>query len=356
MDCADVELVYRVGYAISRFYPPVNNWLLSACARAGSKTAILIAANDFLHKPHTVHDTRVKILADVKRFAVEDRDPYAIVLHAWVLSQLKEYKESLALLRPVMDSMYPTRDTQALDPILSTAIPKPWAVYTFSLNELGRDKDVNEVQRMAATDYHDPEALMVHAYNLLRSKQDPDRKQDASMKSKDDFSEYEQLMCLAATSGNGDACRRLGNFYFLKYLHLKPITLDYVDDHPQPDANRIAAAEERMRTEKASNTWNPRGNPKTLLEYLRYYLHLDRSRDDYYMLAMEWYLMAVNHGDHLAALLLARQVYQRQNQEYAFSLLDKAEEGDTIRSRARALRIAWLKGNNPNIRDSYLDI
>lgn len=334
----------------------MDEWVLSACARAGSKTAILVAATNYLKKPHTLDDTRVKILADVKRFAVEDRDPYAIVLHAWILSQRREYKESLALLRPIMDTMYPTRDTRAVDPILSTAIPKPWSVYTHLLSQLGRDEDVTEVQRMAATDYHDPDALTVHAYNLLQSKQDPDREEDASMKSKDDFSEYEQLMCLAATSGNGDACRRLGNFYFLKYLHLKPITLEYVDDHPQPDINRIAAAEERMRNEKANKTWNPRGNPKTLLEYLRYYLRLGRSRDDYYLLAIEWYTLGFQYGDPQAALLLARQMYEVQMPERAAGLLKFAEEGEAIRNPAKALRMAWVEGKNPNIRDSYLDI
>lgn len=282
-----------------------------------------------------------------------------------------EYKEGIALLRPVLDAMYPTRDPRDVEPILR-GFPKPWSVYINLLMSLGKRRELKKVHRIAAIDYLDPEALLVHAYNLLESKQDSSEKNDSSMKSKDDFTEYEQLMCLAATGGSGDACRRLGNFYYLKYLNLKPISLDYIDKDKnpsirQPIENRVAAAEDRIAHEKAMKTWDPRGRPETFLEYARYYLRIEPSRDYLLELVKDWYRMAVNFDDRKACLLLARLVKQAGQLERAFGLLAEAQltnskldntdpEVRSFGKKADALRMAWMRGSDPKFRDSDYEL
>ena len=244
--------------------------------------------------------------------------------------------------------MTPVRDSRFADLILE-GIPKPWTVYTQALYKLGREEEANEVHRRAATEFNDPDSAIIHAKNLVRSEGD-------SQKHKEDFTQYLQLMGIAATGGNGDACCRLGNYYYLRYLHLNPYNLDYVDSDPnaeQPKENKVALAETRVAEEKKAGTWAPYAKPRSILQYIRYYLCIDRSRDDYYKLAMEWYSLGANLGNPKAAFLVARLLKLDKQDEQAHEMLNIAQGDQEYQSRVKKLR---MEGANPSIRDDLVEL
>ncbi|RJE20556.1 hypothetical protein PHISCL_07100 [Aspergillus sclerotialis] len=356
----DAEMVFRISFVVSRFFRYLYGWAMAACAQAGSNTAIICAAQKYLSANRTVSDLKKsQILNELKRIAINDKHPSAIILHAWVRSQHEQYMEAVELLRPLIETMYPIRDSRFADLILD-GIPKPWAVYTNALYKMEREEEANEIQRIAATQFNDPDAAIVHAYNLLKLRRDSNRSNSATLESTVDFSEYLQLMGIAATAGNGDACHRLGNYYYLRYLHLDPYSLDYLDkDDPdvvEPETNKVAHAEIRVAKEKKAGTWAPYGKPKSLLQYIRYYFYVDRSRDDYYRLAVEWYKLGAKYGHSKAAFLVARLLKQDKLDEQAYDMLNIAEKDETYQSRVKKLRTAWLNGVNPSIRDDFVDL
>ena len=333
---------------------------MAACAQAGSTTAIICAAHKFLSASRTVGDLeKNQVLDEVKRIALQEKHPAAIILHAWVLTQCGHHRKAVDLLRPLIQTMRPVRDSRFANLILD-GIPKPSAVYTNALYGMGKEEEANEIQRIAATEFNDPDAAIIHAYNLLKIQKDSKKGNSATQNSTAAFSEYLQMMGIAATAGNGDACYRLGNYYYLRYLHLDPYSLDCLDkDDPgveQPAENKVALAELRVAKEKKAGTWAPYGKPKSLLQYIRYYLCVDRSRDDYYKLAVQWYKLGAQHGHAKAAFLVARLLKLEKQDEQAYDMLNIAETDETYKSRVRQLRMAWLNGNNPSIRDDYVDL
>lgn len=345
-------MVYRIGYVISKFHPPLFDWLLAACTRAGSKSAILTAAARFLKMSASLDTLDVSILRDVKRFARVDKDPRAIVLYAMVLSRQERETEALALLRPVLEQrIFPSKEAPPweTDILLRGAILPPWKVFMHSAQVIGNFGAMKKAQRIAALEYRDPEALVPYAYGLLEAN--------------NDFDQYEQLMCEAATAGNASACLRLGNFYYLMSLNLHPITLKDLDADPdaeQPFMGIAAAAEERFLEERAKPNEEKQEKPSVRAAFSSFWTSLfgtPRSKSEYRDLARDWYILAHTHGNQKASLLAARLAQQEGQVGMALDLLAEAEKSKAFAVPVRKLRHAWLYAQNgPKLADSWLNV
>lgn len=335
---------------IAWFHSLVWEWLIAACARAGSRLAILTAAARFLSTPHSLSYPNVAILRQVQDLALIEADPRAIVIYAMVLSRQDRNAEAIGLLRPILHKhAYPTKNQPDFDDdmLVRGHILPPWKVLLHSAQVIGDHDAVKEARRIAALEYHDPEQLVEYASEFL--------------KKKGDLEQYEQLMCLAATGGDAEACLRLANFYYLICLNLNPVTLEDLnaDSATNPDKGKVAAAEEELHQEltKLLEANNRRSLVLILLSAFWHRLFPVFGQSDYYELAYEWYFLAKKRGSTKATLLMARLAEKEHNHEQSLQLLNEAEKDRSFAGAAVKLRQAWLRGERgPKVPDSWFNV
>lgn len=290
------------------------------------------------------------VLRDVKRLAVVEKEPRAMVLHAVVLSRQGRDEDALALLRPALQNICPSLTIPSVDrdALLTNCLPIPWEVYAHSAKAVGDHKGAAEVQRIAAVEYQSPNAMMEYARDLLEEQ--------------DDFDQYESFMCRAATSSHSEASFSLANFYYLAYLDLHPITLERIsvkEKTPESKTDRVVAAEARVAKERRMMKDSAKRETflNQVVSFARSAFDTSRSRDEMRQLAMNWYDFAYECGNFKAALLLARIQHQKGQTEKAIELLSAAERDRSLLNPVRKLRFAWENGTTePKIPDRWLHI
>lgn len=333
---------------IGWFNSLVWEWLIAACARAGSRLAVLTAAARFLSTPHSLSYPNAAILRQVQDLALVEADPRAIVIYAMVLSRQDRNAEAIGLLRPILHKhTYPTKNQPDFDDdmLVRGHILPPWKVLLHSAQVIGDHNAVKEARRIAALEYHDPEQLVEYTSELLHET--------------GDLEQYEQLMCLAATGGNAEACLRLANFYYLISFNLNPVTLEVLnaDSATNPDKGRVAAAEERLHQESARLLEAKNRQSLVLTVLSVFWFRLFPFYRAYQSLAFEWYNLGSVRGNAKACLLEARLIVQYGKREQALELLDDAEKDRSFADAAVKLRQAWLRGERgPKVPDSWFNV
>ncbi|RMJ21698.1 hypothetical protein PHISP_07425 [Aspergillus sp. HF37] len=346
----DVDMVYKIGYVIAWFHSAVWEWLIAGCARAGSRLAVVTAAARFLSTKHSLSYPNAAVLRQAQDLALVEEDPRAIIIHAMILSRQERNAEAIAVLRPILHNhIYPTKNMPYFDNdiLVRGHVLPPWKVLLHSAQAIGDHDSVKEARRIAALEYHDPEELVMYASELLQET--------------GDLAQYEQLMCLAATGGNAEACLRLANFYFLAHLNLHPVTLEDLNANSATDQDKgkVAAAEERLHQVLAKLLESNNTQPlvRAVLSAFWYRLFPFFRKADYRGLAFHWYDLASVRGHPKASLLLARFVEQRGDREEALELLDDAAKDGSFAGAVGKLRQAWLRDESgPKVPDSWFNV
>lgn len=344
-------MVYKIGYVVSKFVPTLHPWVVAACVRAGSKTAIFIAAARYFESSQSMDTLNVPLLRDVQRFALTDKDPRAIVLYAMVLSRQEKYNDVVKLLRPLLNRISPSKSLPSWDndALLRDSILPPWEVLIHAAQAAGDYNTVREVERIAALEYLDPKALASYAYEQLATN--------------DDFTQYEQYMCQAASAGNGDACFRLANFYYLTLLNLHPITLKNLSNPQaeQPEKGKVAAAFKQHQEECAKDRRKWQEQRQSLVGRVAQFCSASfvesRLKLDHVKLSLQWYGLACSHKNARAYLFLAMLIRSHENAEsnqIPEDLLTEAAKDPSLAAAARSLRLAWASGKpTPKLPDSW---
>ncbi|PTU24224.1 hypothetical protein P175DRAFT_0497331 [Aspergillus ochraceoroseus IBT 24754] len=308
---ADPNLIFKIGYVTSAANPRFREWILSSCTLAGARIPLFITANRYINRADSSgssgsgiggsvsSDPRSgPVLAQIETLAKQaERDPRAMLIHAKVLGLQGEYTEALALTEDLMRMIEPSKLPPALEDNLGIwKIEPPWQVYLWlkraqqnaNKNNKGRDaskeKDQEkgketeeEIIRVAAVEYQDPTALLRYADLMMQ---------------RGDLTMYEECMGKAATAGNPDACRKLGNFYYLTFLRRYPRLLKNGKQVPaEPD------------TPPGTNTGNPQATSNFFTRLSAVFG--PRPLPEYRALALEWYRLGLAHGCPKAGIILS---------------------------------------------------
>lgn len=254
---------------------------------------------------------KAQILDHVKSIALHERDPLAMTLHAQVLGLREEYTPALALIEEVMQAIYPASSRPKT--MFPQGFRTPWYICEWLKREVGDDAGADEVVKVAALEYQEPQALIRYAGRLMQE---------------GDLELYEESMSKAAAGGHPEACQRLANFYLLTSL----------GRYPRRGEKECPTAEEIEKEKEEQATRNRKWS-------LSSFFNRSLPRADYHKLAREWYEVACIHGSHDAALTFS--LLLRQEGDYALGryYLDMAAQKSDLASAIRGYRVNWDKGN-----------
>lgn len=344
----DVETVWKIGTVMGGG-PQFQAWVTTAAAEAGSEPALLYIAALSVQKSFVPPSNPV--FKRLEYLAIEKKFPSAIILQAKVLGLRGQFAEGVALIEKVMEDIYPTRlpPSPADDILLGGQIPPPWEVYAWLRESLGDHSATDEIVKVAALNYQDPQALI--RYAQIR-------------KLAGDLEMYEECMSRAARAGNVEACRKLANFYYLTFHGRFPRRGERIQEKPvQEETQANPNAEDTGKTKKTKRKEVRQQQPKrpasaappenatkknlpTIYNNLRdRVLHLlgrCHPPEHYSMLAYNWYQLAAFNHCPKAAFVYAILCREREdNLVEGFELLQVAFQEDSLRAKAKELMDKW---------------
>lgn len=274
---------------MSHFSLYMRDWVQSSCALAGARIPVCVLVAQMLKITTSTAPTRWTPF--IEKLAAEEFPP-AMILHAKILGRRGKFNDAFTLLdNKILPRISP--QARALSPfedmLLGGGIETPHMLYATLLKSYDAMygspesvKKAEEMTKIAALQYHDPNALAEYACQMM---------------DENNLDEYEDCMSMAATAGIGKPCLFLANFYYLTYLGqfptrgernagiLKPTTGPPPNLTSTPDLNKSKL--ERFVTFVSS--------------FFGQSLERGRYRD----LAHEWYLLAWQHGERRALFMMA---------------------------------------------------
>lgn len=192
----------------------------------------------------------------------------------------------------------------------------PWHVCEWLKRKVGDEAGADEVVKVAALEYQEPQALVRYAGRLMQQG--------------GDLELYEESMSKAAAGGHPEACQKLANFYLLTSLGQFPRR----GEKECPTADEIEKEKEEERATPRNQKWS-----------LSSFFNRSLPRKDYHKLAREWYEVACIHGSQDAALTFS--LLLRQEGDFALGryYLDMAAQKSDLASAIRGYRVNWDKAN-----------
>jgi TPR repeat protein len=189
----------------------------------------------------------------IKKIAYEKDDPIALSVWGEVALKWGRTEEALAIYQHLNQMVYPSfrRPRYHEDIQFSYSRKAPWSVLSDMYIKAERLDEAAEMLKVGALTYRDPQALVTYAY---------------FRKEKNDWEAYEQCLVAAAMSGHGEACFRLGNYYYLI------------------SKGEIPSRDQRTAEKHPIRAW--------IANFLCYF----SKKMDWRRLAVNWYEMASAHG------------------------------------------------------------
>ena len=233
-----------------------------------------------------------------------------MTLHAQVLGLREEYPQALALIEEAIQALYPASSPPKN--MFPPGFRTPWHICEWLKREVGDDAGADEVVKVAALEYQEPQALVRYAGRLMQER---------------DLESYEESMSKAAAGGLPEACQKLANFYLLTSLGQYPRR----GDVEWPTAEKIEKEEAKQAT--PNQEWG-----------LSSFFNRSLSRADYHKLAREWYEVACIHGNKDAALTFSLLLRQEGDFALGRHYLDMAAQKLDL-AAIRGYRVNWDKEN-----------
>ncbi|KAL5048306.1 hypothetical protein BDW71DRAFT_178333 [Aspergillus fruticulosus] len=337
-----VDIVYEIGREVLRGDQMMERWLQDSCQLANVRMANFRVAAwqlKMCHGHQSIYDatfyTEPRLtpsIALVEMLATrperdeegrDTRDPRAMVLWAKFQGLRGHYREAMRLVQEVMRLIEPSRVQPHRNeiPTINGMIEPPWELYMWLRREekkarRGRRTDVKGVadtntdsldtdevaaMRLGAIEYQDPNMLMRYAQHCKEQHQ---------------MDKYEEHMGRAAASGHKDACRKLGNYYYLVAAGHYPRP----GARPAERANKKGAQEWPRRVMGCEGANNPEGFFAKLFSYFG-----PRPFREYRSLAMEWWRVGWAQGCGTSGLNLARLLLQDGDKENAERIMEEVQ-------------------------------
>ncbi|KAL4803721.1 hypothetical protein BDV18DRAFT_144284 [Aspergillus unguis] len=318
----NVETIFEIGRAFTRGNKTFYTWLIDSSMDAGVPMAIYLTALNHLNLyqrrlddfgPRAVSEPPFsRAIAQVESLATRSngeagekdslRDPRAMLIYAKYLGLRGQNSKGIKVIKELLELITPTR-TQSKpseDLRMSGLIDTPWGLHLKMLRQrkendrghLSTKGDVAdgesvradevEAMRLGAVTYQDPAMLLPYAQH---------------MGEKENIQVYEQHLGQAAAGGNTDACRKLANFYYLTSVGRFP------------QSGTKPAKQFKLHQLRAPTPPNPdsqQSNKQTVFvdKLLNYFA--PRPVDEYRLMAMEWYAVALAKGCLKSGLNLAQ--------------------------------------------------
>lgn len=251
----DVARVYEVAYAIYSNGPwerQVLAWATEATADAGLVHTLGLAVGSQM-KEGVVLDASREIEL-IKKIAYETDDPRALNIWAEVARRWGQTEEALTIYQHLNKMVYPSERAPRYneDLTFNNIYKPPWKALFDIYHEAERLDESEQMLKVGALIYRDPQALVTYAY---------------FKKKKGDWESYEQCLAAAAMSGHGEACLRLGNYYY-----------------------RIFKGEIPSRDQRMAEKYPWRARVSRVLTYFA-------RKKDWRRLSVNWYEMASAYGE-----------------------------------------------------------
>lgn len=143
-----------------------------------------------------------RAIETIRKIAYETDNPVALNIWAQVALIWGRMEEAMTIYQHLNKTIYPSlrKPRYNEDILFEGSFKAPWRGLFEIYHKAERFDEANEMLKVGALIYRDPQALVSYAF--LR-------------REKDDWEAYEQCLVASAVSGNGDACYRLGNYYYL---------------------------------------------------------------------------------------------------------------------------------------------
>lgn len=254
----DPARVYEVAHSIYQGAPwdaHVVRWTTHATSDAGLvHTLALRVAHQINQYGQGAHLPTSREIEMIKKIAYETDDPVALSVWADVARRWGQTEEALTIYHHLNKMVYPSSRASRYneDVTISNMYKPPWKALFDIYHEAERLDESEQMLEVGALIYRDPQALVTYAY---------------FKKEKGDWESYEQCLAAAAMSGHGEACLRLGNYYY-----------------------RIFKGEIPSRDQRMAEKYPWRARVSKVLTYFA-------SKQDYRRLAVNWYEMASAHGE-----------------------------------------------------------
>lgn len=142
----------------------------------------------------------------------------------------------------------------------------------------------DEAIRIAAMEFHDPEALTEYA---------------SVMMNEGNLDMYEECMCKAATAGHGKASFYLGNFYYLTFLGKYKTRGERESNQNKWPPAWMAQLTGLNNPDKSGSVVNKS------MKYIASFLNRSMPQKAYHQLASDWYDVALSQGHKSACYMVA---------------------------------------------------
>lgn len=313
----DPGRVHEVAHAIWMTGPweqQIISWSLRATSDAGHVWSMVRMIHQQIEK-HGANLPNSREIEKIKKIAYEKDDPLALMVWADVASRWGKKDEAFDIYQHLNKIAYPSFSQPGLfeDIRYSGHYKAPWKSLAEIHNEAGRYDEADELMKLGALAYRDPAALVSYAY--LR-------------KEKGDWESYEQCLVVAAMTGHGEACFRLGNYYYRIFKG------------EIPSRDEIAAKKSPIRAWFAG-----------LFGWFY-------TKKDWRRLAMNWYEMASAHG-YMPGTRNFVVLLREDGREVARDVLERIRFDHTMWNSKNVvkLRNSWDDPNfKPQLLASWLEL
>ncbi|KAJ5776030.1 uncharacterized protein N7511_001041 [Penicillium nucicola] len=287
----DVDAVYRIGYVVARSSPGFQEYVQSACARAGSRRALVALVSRYLRLDGVDIHRNNEWITRLQELALKEDFPPAILVWAELLTWRGQTQEATEILE------------EKILPWMGLS-PLPWRLY--ALANADDPEKVKDAMTRAALDFGEPIALTELAISALTSQ--PGGPEDAfadidNEQAWQEYQKYEQYMTMAATAGYDPACFYIANWYY----HISKGWL------PNPE-KRTRLLQERAWGISQPSDWDDpwkKYNPYMRMTQLLSHLNKPMEPDEYHLLSISWHQLAMlkknNKSSPLILALLFRE-------------------------------------------------
>ncbi|CBF86095.1 predicted protein [Aspergillus nidulans FGSC A4] len=339
-----VDVVYDIGREVLRGDQRMERWLQDSCQLANVRMANFRVAAwqlKMCHGHQSIYDAKFHTeprltpsIALVEMLATrperdeegrDTRDPRAMVLWAKFQGLRGHYREAIRLVQEVMRLIEPSRThpRRNENPTINGMVEPPWELYMWLRREekkAGRgrrangkgvvdtnteslDTDEEAAMRLGAIEYQDPSMLMRYAQYC---------------KERHQMDLYEEHMGKAAASGYKDACRKLGNYYYLVATGQYPRR----GARPAESADKPGTQELHREVTDREVANDPEGFFAKLFSYFG-----PRPLSAYRSLAMEWWRVGWAQGCASSGLNLARLLQEEGDKVNAEKIIKEVQDG-----------------------------
>jgi hypothetical protein len=300
----DVDAVFRIGYivALPLEEPGIAEWILSSCARAKARIALVLVVNRAIHRDKTV-PARTQWTDDIEELAKTEYPP-AMLLHAQIQGRRGKYDSAFRQFENrILPRLSPTRKSPNTFSSIQIGKELDSPYRTYALLRAAHDQQfdspesrqkADEAIRIAAVEFGDPEALTEYA---------------SVMMNEGNLDMYEECMCKAATGGHGKASFYLGNFYYLTFLGKYKTRGERDSNQNRWPPAWVARLTGFHDPAKSSSILNKS------MTYVASFLNRSMPQKAYHQLASDWYEVAVAQGHPSACFMMAllkREVAQSE--------------------------------------------